>query len=154
MRRFARAGRGAGERDRERAATEEAREDGGVEGRPRSGGPHWKQWTRARCGGRAAPHPPGRRHMGWPSAEEGGKRRAKNVRGKSNRGPAGANLSGGAPPHFDCDLVVVAPKDHLLRGHVTPARDTLAERAQDGQRVGVRSSAGAPDGGYVVDVLG
>ena len=39
------------------------------------------------------------------------------------------------------------PKDRLLRGHVTPARDALAGSADKSQRVGMGSALGAPDDG-------
>ena len=76
-------------------------------------------------------------------AESGGPR-YRMSEGSSTADQARANLS---PPYFDCDLGVEAPKDRGLRGHVTPARNALAERAQDGQRVGVVSAVGAPDYG-------
>ena len=64
------------------------------------------------------------------------------------------NLPGSAPPDLDCDLGVDTARDRLLRGHVTLARDALAESVQDRQRVGVGSAMGAPDNGNVVDVVG
>ena len=78
----------------------------------------------------------------------------EDVRGDLDRGPAGANLSGGALPRLDRDPRVKTLEDRLLRGQVTPARDALAESAQDGQRVRVGSAVGGPDDGDIVDVLG
>ena len=44
-------------------------------------------------------------------------------------------------------------KDNLSRSNVAFARNGFAERAQNGQRVGVRSPVGAPDNWGVGDVL-
>ena len=79
---------------------------------------------------------------GWACKED--KRRPGRVvlttednRGELDRRPARANLPGRAPPDLNSDPCVETLEDRLLRGHVAPARDALAEGAQDGQRVGV-----------------
>ena len=63
MRRGARLGRGAGERDRERVAIEKARAGGRAAWRPRPKGPHWRQSTQAQRGWRAELHPLGERWL-------------------------------------------------------------------------------------------
>ena len=44
-------------------------------------------------------------------------------------------------------------KDNLSRSDVAFARNGFAERAQNGQRVGVRSPVGAPDNWGIRDIL-
>ena len=60
-------------------------------------------------------------------------------------------MPGSAPPDLN---VILAWKHWKTACSVTPTRDALAEIAQDGQRVGVGSVVGTPQGAYIVDVLG
>ena len=68
-------------------------------------------------------------------------------------GPAGAYLPCAASPHLQCDARVQPVENDFSRGDVAFARDGFAERAQNGQRVGVRSPIGTPHNRGVGDVL-
>ena len=59
--------------------------------------------------------------------------------------PAGTHLTCGASPDLKSDTGVQSVKDNLGRSNVAFARNGFAERAQNGQRVGVRSPVSAPD---------
>ena len=80
--------------------------------------------------------------------KEGRGRRAQVPAREDERRPTCAALAvqKGAPPDLNCDAGVEAPKD------VATLR--LREMQLPSQRVGVGSAKGAPDDGYVVDVLG
>ena len=62
-----------------------------------------------------------------------------------SHGPAGAYLSRAASPDLQRNARMEPVKDDFGRGNVAFARYGFAERAQNGQRVGVRSPIGAPD---------
>ena len=68
-------------------------------------------------------------------------------------GPAGAYLPCAASPYLQCDARVQTVENDLSRGDVAFARDRFAERAQNGQRVGVRPTIGTPHDWGVGDVL-
>ena len=68
--------------------------------------------------------------------------------GELGRGPPDAGTSG---PCFA--RRATALKDHRFRSHVASARRTVAEVAQDGQRVRMVSAAGASYKSCVADVL-
>ena len=72
---------------------------------------------------------------------------------ESGHRPAGANLTCSTSPDLKCDAGVQSVEDDLGRSDVAFARNGFAERAQNGQRVGVRSPVGAPDNWGVRDVL-
>ena len=61
---------------------------------------------------------------------------------KIRHGPAGAYLPCAASPYFQRDAGVQSMEDDFGRGNVAFARDGFAERAQNGQRVRVRSPIG------------
>ena len=67
--------------------------------------------------------------------------------------PAGAYLPCAASPYLQCDARVQPVENDFSRGDVAFARDRFAERAQNGQRVRVRSSIGTPHDRGVGDVL-
>ena len=67
--------------------------------------------------------------------------------------PAGAYLPCAASPYLQCDARVQPVENDFSRSNVAFARDGFAERAQNGQRVGVRSPTGAPHDRGVGDVL-
>ena len=98
----------------------------------------------------------GRRQAGRRAQEEG-LRRGLDVQvqvGQEFRhGPAGAYLPCAASPYLQCDARVQPVENDLCRGDVAFARDRFAERAQNGQRVGVRSPIGTPHDWSVGDVL-
>ena len=70
-----------------------------------------------------------------------------------SHGPAGAYLSRAASPDLERNARMEPVEDDLGRSNVAFARYGFAERAQNGQRVGVRSPVGAPDDWGVGDVL-
>ena len=72
---------------------------------------------------------------------------------ESSHRPAGTNLTCRTSPDLKCDAGVQSVKDNLSRSNVAFARNGFAERAQNGQRVGVRSPVGAPDNWGIRDVL-
>ena len=58
-----------------------------------------------------------------------------------------------ASPYLQCDARVQPVENDFSRGDVAFARDGFAERAQNGQRVRVRSPIGTPHNRGVGDVL-
>ena len=72
---------------------------------------------------------------------------------ESSHRPAGTNLTCRTSPDLKSYTGVQSVKDNLSRSDVAFARDGFAERAQNGQRVGVRSPVGAPDDWGIRDVL-
>ena len=68
-------------------------------------------------------------------------------------GPACAYLPCTASPYLQCDARVQPVENDFSRGNVAFARDGFAERAQNGQCVGVRSPIGTPHDRGVGDVL-
>ena len=70
-----------------------------------------------------------------------------------SHGPASADLSRAATPNLQGDARMEPVKNDFGRGNVAFARNGFAERAQNGQRVGVRSPIGAPDDWRIGDVL-
>ena len=70
-----------------------------------------------------------------------------------SHGPAGAYLSRAASPDLKRNARMEPVEDDFGRGNVAFARDGFAERAQNGQRVGVRSPVGTPNDWGVGDVL-
>ena len=68
-------------------------------------------------------------------------------------GPACAYLPCTASPNLQCDARVQPVENDFSRGNVAFARDGFTERAQNGQRVGVRSPIGAPHDRRKGDVL-
>ena len=72
---------------------------------------------------------------------------------KIRHGPAGAYLPCTASPYFQRDAGVQSMEDDFGRGDVAFARGGFAERAQNGQRVRVRSPIGTPHDRGVGDVL-
>ena len=73
--------------------------------------------------------------------------------GRSVTGPACAYLPCAASPYLQCDARVQPVEYDFSRSNVAFARDGFAERAQNGQRVGVRSPMGTPHDRGVGDVL-
>ena len=67
--------------------------------------------------------------------------------------PTGAYLPCAASPYLQCDARVQPVENDFSRGNVAFARDGFAERAQNGQRVRVRSPRGTPHDRGVGDVL-
>ena len=72
---------------------------------------------------------------------------------ESSHRPAGTNLTCRAAPDLKSNTGVQSVKDNLSRSNVAFARNGFAERAQNGQRVGMRSPVGAPDNWGIRDVL-
>ena len=67
--------------------------------------------------------------------------------------PTGAYLPCAASPYLQCDARVQPVENDFSRGNVAFARDGFAERAQNGQRVRVRSAIGTPHDRGVGHVL-
>ena len=84
-------------------------------------------------------------------------RRGLDVHVQDSRGvrhrPTGAYLPCAASPYLQCDARVQPVENDFSRGNVASARDGFAERAQNGQRVRVRSPIGTPHDRGVGDVL-
>ena len=72
---------------------------------------------------------------------------------KGRKWPASPNLPSAAFPDFQGDAGVKFLIDDFSRDKVAFARDGFIERAQNGQRVSVRSPVGAPHDWGVGDVL-
>ena len=86
-----------------------------------------------------------------------GPRRGLDVRVQDSREvrhwPTGSYLPCAASPYLQCDARVQPVENDFSRGNVAFARDGFAERAQNGQRVRVRSPIGTPQDRGVGDVL-
>ena len=100
------------------------------------------------------------RHTGQQAenqAEKTGPRQGLGIQIQVNREsghrPAGTNLTCRTSPDLKSNTGVQSVKDNLSRSNVAFARNGFAERAQNGQRVGVRSPVGAPDNWGVRDIL-
>ena len=103
-------------------------------------------------------HGPGTREAAGGETGAGrGPRRGLDVQVQVGRefrhGPAGAYLPCAASPYLQCDARVQPVENDLSRSDVAFARDRFAERAQNGQRVGVVSPIGTPHDWGVGDVL-
>ena len=94
-----------------------------------------------------------------PGSQVDGKspRRGLDVHVQDSRGvrhrPTGAYLPCAASPYLQCDARVQPVENDFSRGNVAFVRDGFAERAQNGQRVRVRSPIGTPHDRGVGDVL-
>ena len=98
-----------------------------------------------------------RRRQAGSQAQEESPRQGLDVQVQVSRevryGPAGAYLPCAASPYLQCDARVQPVENDFSRGDVAFARDGFAERAQNGQRVRVRSPIGTPHNRGVGDIL-
>ena len=98
-----------------------------------------------------------RRRQAGSQAQKGSPREGLDVQIQVGReirhGPAGAYLPCAASPYLQCDARLQPVENDFSRGDIAFARDGFAERAQNGQRVRVRSPIGTPHDHGVGDVL-